>query len=287
MDYSRLFGKELDSFHRSQQIAHHPDKNGDPELFIQANEAYKRQKYSYSIDPIVLEGLPVDFQVGSGEICSVYYQKNNLFTKVPKHPSSSDLLEHEYNILNKLYSHPESMAVPYPIDLANITFSGVRKAVTTYQGCFTYDMIDLLGLMHLFDGHIPYQHIHWIIRKVVKVLQQAQSLGISHNQINPRHIIIFPKDHNIMLIDWTNATFQNNKLNYLNNSFNYLPKSVEGNYSRDLKSLIGLMTWLNMEDIDFINLFNTTNFEDILSHTKSYLSKKYGISYHELKVPGK
>ncbi|MDC0716360.1 hypothetical protein [Nannocystis bainbridge] len=73
---------------------------------------------------------------------------------------------------------------------------------------------NLLGLVEGLDGAalrarlpegVPPEHIVWIARRTLSVLGHAHERGVLHGNIEPAHIIVRPRDHRVVLVDWCYA----------------------------------------------------------------------------------
>jgi serine/threonine protein kinase len=70
---------------------------------------------------------------------------------------------------------------------------------------------NLLGLVEGFTGPqlrerlpagVPPEHAIWIGRRLLSVVGFAHKQGLLHGNIEPAHIIVRPRDHRVVLIDW-------------------------------------------------------------------------------------
>lgn len=57
------------------------------------------------------------------------------------------------------------------------------------------------------DG-VPPEHAVWIARRLLSVVGFAHSKGLLHGNIEPAHVIVRPRDHRVVLIDWCYAVFE-------------------------------------------------------------------------------
>jgi len=76
---------------------------------------------------------------------------------------------------------------------------------------------NLLGLVEGLDGlalrarlphGVPPEHILWIARRLLSVVGHAHACGVLHGNIEPAHVIVRPRDHRVVLIDWCYALFE-------------------------------------------------------------------------------
>ncbi len=76
---------------------------------------------------------------------------------------------------------------------------------------------NLLGLVEGFTGlelrarfpdGVPPEHVVWIGRRLLSVVGHAHTRGILHGNIEPAHIVVRPRDHRVVLIDWCYSIFE-------------------------------------------------------------------------------
>lgn len=69
------------------------------------------------------------------------------------------------------------------------------------------DCYDLYSVREKYQDGVPEKHMVWMLNRLLSALGYVHSLGITHNCIEPSHLMIRPKDHNLFLIDWSYASF--------------------------------------------------------------------------------
>ncbi len=70
------------------------------------------------------------------------------------------------------------------------------------------DAYDLYTIREKYKKGIPAHHIIWVFRRVLSVLGFAHSKGIIHGNVEPAHIMIRPRDHNVYLLDWSYSVYK-------------------------------------------------------------------------------
>jgi hypothetical protein len=43
----------------------------------------------------------------------------------------------------------------------------------------------------------------WLMRRCLSVLGRAHAMGVLHGNLDPAHVMVRPKDHNVWLVDWS------------------------------------------------------------------------------------
>lgn len=59
-----------------------------------------------------------------------------------------------------------------------------------------------LQLRELLPGGVPPEHVVWIGRRLLSVVGFAHNQGLLHGNIEPAHVVVRPRDHRAVLIDW-------------------------------------------------------------------------------------
>lgn len=76
---------------------------------------------------------------------------------------------------------------------------------------------NLLGLVEGLDGlalrerlpeGVPPEHVVWIGRRILSAVGYAHSRGVLHANIEPAHVLVRPRDHRVVLVDWCYALIE-------------------------------------------------------------------------------
>lgn len=132
--------------------------------------------------------------VGSGKVV----------VKVIDDPADNDLMQNEIRSLRRLHENPGPQCQHLPVVLDRFrTEEGCQANVLGYLEEY-FDIVALREMDRYRSG-IPDQHIAWILARLLSVVGYAHSRGVIHGNIEPAHIMIRPRDHNVALIDWSYA----------------------------------------------------------------------------------
>lgn len=121
--------------------------------------------------------------------------------KLARAAADNDLLFVEAEVLQRLHAGDARQRALLP-QLHGRFFTGDGRAG------------NLLGLVEGLDGvalrarlpdGVPPEHIVWIARRLLSALGHAHSLGVLHGNIEPAHVIVRPRDHRVVLVDWCYA----------------------------------------------------------------------------------
>ena len=67
------------------------------------------------------------------------------------------------------------------------------------------DGYDLFLINELFPGGIPNEHLVWMMKRMFEICVYCHSKGVIHGSINPGHLMVVPKQHTIVIIDWSHS----------------------------------------------------------------------------------
>jgi hypothetical protein len=113
----------------------------------------------------------------------------------------NDLLQTEVRVLALLTEQesPQRKHLPVVLDQFRAPDGRLGTVLERLDGYDFYSLRDRLP-----DG-VPQRHIIWILRRALSVLGWAHKNGILHGNIEPAHIFVRPRDHNVWLLDWCYA----------------------------------------------------------------------------------
>lgn len=140
-----------------------------------------------------------------------------LFVKHARDARDNDLLQREFSVLKALHSpdaDPQSEAffasqrayVPCPVssfsilDEHNIKH---RANLLRVPDARAYTAQTLR--QDKFPAGIEPKHVWWIFRRLLLTLWMAHLKGFIHGSVTPDHLLVFPEEHGLVLLDWTCA----------------------------------------------------------------------------------
>ena len=161
--------------------------------------------------------------VGEGTFATVYeaeyegYTDGAAFAKIARDTADNDLLMREQSTLRLLHeAHPDASVeafllrqrtyIPQTLTAFSVAEAdggkrrGTVLSVPTGR-CFT---IETLRKSKFPNGVEP-RHAHWIFRRLLLTLWMAHLQGHIHGAVTPDHVLVYPEEHGIVLLDWTCA----------------------------------------------------------------------------------
>ncbi|MEO7330853.1 MAG: inactive serine/threonine-protein kinase VRK3 [Minicystis sp.] len=159
---------------------------------------------------------PVDFEISTeqgsyhltttvarGDLATVYggihrSTGRDIVLKLADDAADNDLVQTERRVLSLLTSTPSPQQKHLPVVLDQVE-SGDGRQGTVFE---RFDGLDLCTLRERLPEGLPERHLIWILRRTLSVLGLAHARGILHGNIEPAHIVVRPRDHNVWLCDW-------------------------------------------------------------------------------------
>ncbi len=168
--------------------------------------------------------VPVDFEVKAeggtyrlisvvarGDLATVYGGTRSLggagasvVFKLADDAADNDLLQAEVRTLQRLCAAKSPQQKHLPVVLDQVRAADGRLG-TVFE---RIDGLDLCSLRERFPSGVPQRHLVWIMRRVLSVLGWAHKNGILHGNVEPAHILVRPRDHNVWLVDWSWAILE-------------------------------------------------------------------------------
>lgn len=163
---------------------------------------------------------PVDFRVdtakasyhvtaviGYGDISTVYGGdmdrtdggRRQVAVKIADDAEDNDLIQREARTLALLTEQRSRQRKHFPRLLDQFKTPDGRAA-----NVFGHlDGYDLVRVREKYPDGVPDVHLLWIFRRCLSALGWAHSRGVLHGNLEPAHILLRPRDHNIWLVDWS------------------------------------------------------------------------------------
>lgn len=176
---------------------------------LHGRPAIKTAKREYYLGEIVAEGDLATIYRGDCLVGDDF--AGQVAIKVIDDPATNHLMENEIRILNLLHSQnaPQRKHLPTLLDRFR-TDQGQNGIILRYlDECYT-----LAEVRERYPNGLDRKHVVWILNRLLSVIGYLHSQNITHNHINPDHLMIRPRDHNLFLLDHSYATL--------------IPKSVTG-----------------------------------------------------------
>lgn len=208
-----LFGPYGDAgardVHRRLARLTHPDVAGSAgaQAFVRLNALWREhargptittRRRTYSLGDRFAAGDVANlYRTGSGRSAALL--------KLPRDPASSDLLKREATALTQLVADGDARFRPYVPRLVE-TFrhrdsgSGAVRQANVIELQDGFRTLAEVRAAHP-DGLDP-RDAAWMWRRLLVALGFAHRAGVLHGAVLPEHVLIHPRDHGLLLVDW-------------------------------------------------------------------------------------
>lgn len=198
--------KKLNDFYERAQERFESKTYGD----CAAGENANSQQSDFIIKTRKAE-YHVESAIAQGDLSTVYGAyfidekgvKNNVVVKVIDDPADNDLAQNEIRVLRMINEETGSQKkhLPVLIDQFRTSDGQIGIVLRRIEG---HDLRSVRENERYRQG-VPQKHAVWMLNRLLSVLGYVHSKGIVHGNIEPAHLMIRPKDHNLFLIDWSYA----------------------------------------------------------------------------------
>lgn len=137
-----------------------------------------------------------------GDVATLYEGQSaagrRVVLKIADAVADSDLMLDEIAALERLTagSGPQRKHFPELIDQFRMPDGRVGVVLERL------DAVDLLTVRERLGGAVPLEHVVWILRRTLSALGYAHRMGVLHGNVEPSHVLVRPRDHNVYLVDW-------------------------------------------------------------------------------------
>jgi serine/threonine protein kinase len=148
-----------------------------------------------------------------GDICMLYaghaVGNSPKILKIPVQPGDNDLLANEARILKHLQASKNYAQLRYFVSQLAESFVYQEKSSGITRQINVLEHID--GFYSLKEVHAVYpqgvdpRDMAWMWRRLLIALSFAHASGVIHGAVLPTHILIQPREHGVILIDWSYA----------------------------------------------------------------------------------
>lgn len=167
----------------------------------QSDFIIKTRKAEYHIQSVIARGdLSV---VYNGYFTDDNGTQNKVAVKVIDDPADNDLAQNEIRVLRMLSEETgnQKKHLPVIIDQFKTADDQIGIVLRQIDGHDVYSIRE----KERYKNGVPQKHVVWMFNRLLSALGFVHSKGIIHGNIDPSHLMVRPKDHNLFLIDWSYA----------------------------------------------------------------------------------
>ena len=123
--------------------------------------------------------------------------------KLAREPEDNDLVRNEIRVLDRLWAQPSPLLKHLPVLLDRFSSEG-RQGLVLRE----LDAVDLTVVHERYPQGLDPQHAGWILARALSALGFAHSRGVVHGNLEPAHVMVRARDHNVFLVDWSYAAVE-------------------------------------------------------------------------------
>ena len=202
-------------------------------LWEQAQAKFADGTYGTKSDfePFILQtsttAYTVERLLARGDICTLYSGhaagSGPRILKIPLQPTDNDLLANEARILKHLQKSQGYVELRYFVSRLAESFVYQEKNSGITRQINVLESVD--GLYSLKEVRAAYLHgvdsrdMAWMWRRLLVALGFAHASGVIHGAVLPTHILIQPREHGVVLIDWSYAVREGERISAISSEY--------------------------------------------------------------------
>lgn len=138
------------------------------------------------------------------DLSDLFKCKPDGLLKLARRIADNDLIENEARVLAEINSRLNSgstFSYYIPKFLQSVRHDGRSGVITSFADGF----ISLAEIIRAYPAGIDFRDMVWMYKRVLVALGYAHSQGVLHGAILPPHVLVHPKDHGAVIVDWSYA----------------------------------------------------------------------------------
>ncbi|MDN3353317.1 molecular chaperone DnaJ [Actinomadura sp. DC4] len=197
-----LFGDDGTRAYRRLARLVHPDAGGPREAFDRLTSLWR------AYGPVTITTRRGTYPLGAtpvrGDLANLY-DAGEAVVKIARDPAVNDLLEREAIALRQLPKDGDGRFLPY---VPRLVESFRHRDETTGLERRVNAIGRLEGFRPLTEVRAAYpdgvdpRDVAWMWRRLLVGLGFAHGAGVLHGAVLPEHVLIHPREHGLVLVDW-------------------------------------------------------------------------------------
>ncbi|MFD1547224.1 molecular chaperone DnaJ [Nonomuraea guangzhouensis] len=174
----------------------HPDVSpGTAAAFARLAELWSDYNHGQRVGPHRIGPL-----LHRGGTAVLYPADGDALLKLPRDPADNHLLVREAAALTQIASDADPRFLPY---IPRLVSKFRHKAGRTVRQANVLSRAPsgFVTLTRLGSGLDP-RDVAWIWRRLLVATGLAHRAGVTHGAVLPRHVLVHPIDHGLVLVDW-------------------------------------------------------------------------------------
>ncbi|MGC4807987.1 serine/threonine protein kinase [Micromonospora sp. DT233] len=209
-----LFGSDAPA-HRYRELvaALHPDRLGalDEAVRAAATDAFVRVTTRWRAGRADADGgFPLGaYRLGAlahaGDLADLYDVGADRLLKLPRDPADNDLMAREEHALRTIADRGDPRYLPYVPRLVDAfrhreAGTGAERRIVVLATA--PGLHDLHEVRRAYPDGVDARDAAWMWRRLLVALGLAHRAGVVHGAVLPRHVLIEPDGHGVVLVDW-------------------------------------------------------------------------------------
>ncbi|HEU5226722.1 MAG TPA: hypothetical protein VFU49_02840, partial [Ktedonobacteraceae bacterium] len=155
----------------------------------------------------------VERQLARGDISALYVasaipdSKPDCLLKIPVRPQDNDLLSNEARVLAHLRASADYPRLRHFVSqlVDSLAYQEQTSGVVRQINVLAYldGFYSLKEVRQIYPQGIDPRHMAWIWRRLLVALGFAHLNNVIHGAVLPTHVLIHPRLHGVILIDWS------------------------------------------------------------------------------------
>lgn len=219
-----LFGAEASARrYRALVSALHPDRLGRADdrvraaatdAFVRVTTAWRASRHRRPEDLWLGDHRLGDHRLGGhrlgrlayrGDLADLYEAEPDLLVKMPRAPADNDLMAREAHALRTIEERGDPRYLPYVPRLVDSfrhrdPATGAERRINvlaTVPGLHSLDEV-----RRAYPDGLDGRDAAWMWRRLLVALGLAHRAGVVHGAVLPRHVLIEPDGHGLVLVGW-------------------------------------------------------------------------------------
>ncbi|MET7875677.1 serine/threonine protein kinase [Micromonospora profundi] len=203
-----LFGTDQPARrYRELVAALHPDRlTADPAVRAEALDAFIHVTTRWQARQVTVLG---DYRLGalahSGDLADLYDVGDDRLLKLPRRPTDNDLMAREAHALHTIAERGDPRYLPYVPRLVDEfrhsdAATGAERRINVLATA--PGLHDLDAVRRAYPDGLDARDVAWMWRRLLVALGLAHRAGVVHGAVLPRHVLIEPAAHGVVLVDW-------------------------------------------------------------------------------------
>ncbi|TNH26351.1 serine/threonine protein kinase [Micromonospora orduensis] len=203
-----LFGTDQPARrYRELVAALHPDRlPADPAVRAEATDAFIQVTTRWQARQVtVLGAYRLGTPAHSGDLADLYDVGDDRLLKLPRRPTDNDLMAREAHALCTIAERGDPRYLPYVPRLVDEfrhcdATTGAERRINVLA--IAPGLHDLDEVRRAYPDGLDARDVAWMWRRLLVALGLAHRAGIVHGAVLPRHVLIEPDAHGVVLVDW-------------------------------------------------------------------------------------